>query len=47
MDHGLPDEFLADVGPIMKRIAAMNGEDSYNIIQVHFSPPALSVCALY
>lgn len=32
-DPGLPDEFLADVGPIMKKIAVMNGEDSYNIIQ--------------
>ncbi|KAG1767103.1 HIT-like domain-containing protein [Suillus occidentalis] len=33
-DPGLPDEFLADVGPIMKKIAVMNGEESYNIIQV-------------
>lgn len=32
-DPGLPDEFLADVGPIMKKIAVMNGEDSYNVIQ--------------
>ncbi|KAG1736636.1 HIT-like domain-containing protein [Suillus paluster] len=32
-DPGLPDEFLADIGPIMKKIAVMNGEDSYNIIQ--------------
>lgn len=32
-DPGLPDEFLADVGPIMKKIAVMNGEESYNIIQ--------------
>ncbi|KAG2338718.1 HIT-like protein, partial [Suillus weaverae] len=32
-DPGLPDEFLADVGPIMKKIAVMNGEDSYNIVQ--------------
>lgn len=32
-DPGIPDEFLADVGPIMKKIAVMNGEDSYNIIQ--------------
>ncbi|KAG1726219.1 HIT-like protein, partial [Suillus lakei] len=32
-DPGLPDEFLADVGPIMKKIAAMNGEDLYNVIQ--------------
>jgi hypothetical protein len=33
-DPGVPDEFLADVGPIMKKIAVMNGEESYNIIQV-------------
>lgn len=32
-DPGVPDEFLADVGPIMKKIAVMNGEESYNIIQ--------------
>ncbi|KIK40555.1 hypothetical protein CY34DRAFT_807077 [Suillus luteus UH-Slu-Lm8-n1] len=32
-DPGLPDEFLADVGPIMKKIAVMNGEESYNVIQ--------------
>ncbi|KAG2130866.1 HIT-like domain-containing protein [Suillus clintonianus] len=32
-DPGLPDEFLADVGPIMKKIAVMNGDESYNIIQ--------------
>ncbi|KAG1880202.1 hypothetical protein F4604DRAFT_1750901 [Suillus subluteus] len=42
-DPGLPDEFLADVGPIMKKIAVMNGEDSYNIIQVCPSPPAIAL----
>lgn len=32
-DPGLPDEFLADIGPILRKIAVMNNEDSYNIIQ--------------
>lgn len=32
-DPGLPDEFLADIGPILKKIAVMNNEDSYNIVQ--------------
>jgi len=32
-DPGLPDEYLADIGPIMKKIAVMNGESAYNVIQ--------------
>lgn len=45
-DPGLPDEFLADVGPIMKKIAVMNGEESYNVIQVCPSPSARAVRTL-
>ncbi|KAG2126433.1 HIT-like domain-containing protein [Suillus cothurnatus] len=32
-DPRIPDEFLADIGPIMQKIAVMNGEYSYDIIQ--------------
>ena len=37
-DPGLPDEFLADIGPIMKKVAVMNGENAYNIVQVCSNP---------
>jgi predicted house-cleaning noncanonical NTP pyrophosphatase (MazG superfamily) len=33
--HDLPDEYLADVMPIAKRIAKAQGFENYNILQVN------------
>jgi hypothetical protein len=44
-DPELPDEYLADIGSIMKKIAVMNGENAYNIIQVHLKSPLACVRA--
>lgn len=30
----LPDEFLSDVGPVLKKIAFATGVEQYNILQV-------------
>jgi diadenosine tetraphosphate (Ap4A) HIT family hydrolase len=32
--HELPDEYLADAMPIAKKIAAAQGLENYNILQV-------------
>jgi len=32
--HELPDEYLTDAMPIAKRIAAAQGLENYNILQV-------------
>lgn len=32
--HQLPDEYLADVMPIVKKIAAAGGFAQYNVLQV-------------
>ena len=37
--HELPDEYLADLMPIAKRIAVAQGLDNYNILQVPPVPP--------
>lgn len=37
--HELPDEYLADVLPIAKKIALAQGLENYNILQVY--PPFL------
>jgi diadenosine tetraphosphate (Ap4A) HIT family hydrolase len=34
--HELPDEYLADVMPIAKKIATAQGLENYNILQVRF-----------
>jgi diadenosine tetraphosphate (Ap4A) HIT family hydrolase len=34
--HELPEEYLADVLPIAKRIAVAQGLDNFNILQVPF-----------
>jgi diadenosine tetraphosphate (Ap4A) HIT family hydrolase len=34
--HQLPDEYLADVMPIAKKIASAGGFEQYNVLQVMF-----------
>ncbi|KAG7091954.1 hypothetical protein E1B28_008343 [Marasmius oreades] len=34
----LPDEYLADIGPVVKKVALATGAEAYNIVQVGFSP---------
>ena len=39
LDHGrtlvdLPDEYLADIGPVLKKVAHATGAEQYNILQV-------------
>jgi diadenosine tetraphosphate (Ap4A) HIT family hydrolase len=33
--HELPDEYLADVMPVAKKIASAQGLENYNILQVN------------
>jgi hypothetical protein len=47
--HELPDEYLADVMPIAKKIATAQGLENYNILQVRFHfphPPLLQWCGI-
>jgi hypothetical protein len=50
--HQLPDEYLADVLPIAKKIAVAQGAENYNILQVstaflstHPPTPRRGVCS--
>jgi hypothetical protein len=48
--HQLPDEYLADMLPIAKKIAVAQGAENYNVLQVGTTflsthPPPTSPCA--
>jgi galactose-1-phosphate uridylyltransferase len=32
----LPDEYLRDIGPVIKKIAQATGAEQYNVVQVYF-----------
>ena len=32
--HEVPDEYLADIGPVLKKVAKATGAEQYNILQV-------------
>lgn len=33
----LPDEYLRDIGPVLKKVASSTGVEQYNILQVRIS----------
>jgi len=47
--HEVPDEYLADALPLLKKIAIAHGAENYNVLQVRAvcirsTTPSLTIC---